>query len=124
MGNEAPIIMGDEAHAPDGTAPDAVFAKVHEEERFHELKRRHRRFVFPVLAACLVWYGAFVLLGAYAHDFMSTPVFGSVNVGILLGLAQIATTFAVTMIYVSYANRRLDPIAAELRAELEDEGVR
>lgn len=124
MGDEAPIIMRDEAHAPDGTAPAAVFAKVHDESRFHELKRRHRAFVFPVLAACLVWYAAFVLLGAYAHDLMSTPVFGSVNVGILLGIAQIATTFIVTMIYVSYANRRLDPLAAELRDELEGEGVK
>ena len=117
MGNDAPF-------AAETPAPAAVFAEVEKEERFHALKRRHRLFVFPVLGACLLWYAAFVILGAYAHDFMSTPVFGSVNLGIVLGLAQIVTTFVVTMVYVSYANRRLDPIAAELREEMEEEGVR
>ena len=73
----------------------------------------------PSLIACLLWYLAYVLLAGYAHDFMSTPVFGSINIGLLLGLAQIVTTFAVTMWYVSFANRRLDPLSAELRAELE-----
>ena len=42
-----------------------------------------------------------------------------VTIGLLLGLAQFVTTFAITMIYVSYANRRLDPLSAELRATLE-----
>ena len=50
---------------------------------------------------------------------MSTPVFGSVNVAILLGLAQVVTTFAVTTWYVRYANRQLDPLAAEIREEIE-----
>ena len=31
----------------------------------------------------------------------------------------VATTFAVTMLYVWYANKHLDPAAAEIRAELE-----
>ena len=42
-----------------------------------------------------------------------------INVGLLLGLAQFVTTFAITMGYVRFANRRLDPPAAALRAELE-----
>jgi uncharacterized membrane protein (DUF485 family) len=75
--------------------------------------------VFPVIGACLVWYIAYVLLAGYAHDFMSTPVFGSINVAILLGLAQVVTTFAVTTWYVSFANKRLDPLAEEIRDELE-----
>ena len=58
-----------------------------------------------MLAVCLAWYFAYVLLAGYAHDFMATPVFGSVNVGMLLGLAQFVTTFAMTTWYVRYANR-------------------
>jgi uncharacterized membrane protein (DUF485 family) len=79
--------------------------------------------VFPVLGACLVWYIAYVLLAGYAHDFMSTPVFGSVNVAILLGLAQVVTTFAVTMWYVHFANKRLDPLAEEIRDEIESDAA-
>ena len=62
---------------------------------------------------------AYVLLAAYAHEFMSTRVFGSVNIGHLLGLAQIATTFIVTTWCVSYANKHLDPIATEIRDSVE-----
>lgn len=86
---------------------------------FRELQRRHRRFVFPVVIGALVWYFAFVVVAAYAPAFMATPVFGLVNLGLLLGLGQFVTTFAITMWYVSFANRRLDPVAAELRSELE-----
>jgi uncharacterized membrane protein (DUF485 family) len=60
-----------------------------------------------------------VLLASYAHDFMSTRVFGSVNIAMVLGLAQVVTTFAVTMWYVHYANKRLDPLAEEIRDEIE-----
>jgi len=86
---------------------------------FIELKRRHRSFVFPLTVFFLVWYFAYVILAAYAHDFMATPVFGVINVGLLLGFGQFVTTFVITMTYVSFANRRLDPLAAELRADLE-----
>ena len=111
--------MGDEAPTIDDAAPVADFAAIRESEKFRTLKRRHRNFVFPVVIGCLVWYVAYVLLADYAHEFMSTPVFGSVNLGLLLGLAQIATTFIVTTWYVSFANRRLDPIATEIRESVE-----
>lgn len=75
--------------------------------------------MFPVAIAFLVWYFAYVLLAAYAKDFMATPVFGNVNIGLLLGLGQFVSTFALTMWYVRYANRNLDPLAAEIRADLE-----
>ena len=87
--------------------------------RFRELKRRHRSFVLPVAVLFLLWYFAYVILADYAHEFMATPVFGNVNVGLLLGLGQFVTTFAITTWYVVYANRRLDPIADEIRGDLE-----
>ena len=95
------------------------FQPTQQSERFQTLKKRHRGFVFPVAIGFLVWYFAYVLLAAYAKDFMATPVFGNVNVGLLLGLGQFVSTFALTMWYVSYANRHLDPLAAEIRTDLE-----
>lgn len=87
---------------------------------FQAYKRRFRRFVFPLTVAFMVWFLLYVFLAAYAHDLMATPVPVFVNLGILLGLAQFVTTFAITMWYVSFANRKLDPVTEELRAELED----
>ena len=95
------------------------YLQVEESPQFRELKRRHRSFVLPVAALFLVWYLAYVLLADYAHDFMATPVFGNVNVGLLLGLGQFVSTFVITMLYVRYANRNLDPLAQEIRADLE-----
>ena len=69
----------------------------------------------------LVWYGLYVVLGAFAHDFMAIKVFGNVNVGLLIGLGQFLTTFVITGLYVRFANRELDPRAAAIRAELEGE---
>ena len=100
-----------------------VYTEAEASPRFRELKRRHRSFVLPVAALFLLWYFAYVILADYAHDFMSTPVFGNVNVGLLLGLGQFVTTFAITTWYVAFANRRLDPLADELRGELESKEV-
>ncbi|WP_276071023.1 DUF485 domain-containing protein [Mycolicibacterium bacteremicum] len=86
---------------------------------FQELRSRLRRFVFPMTAFFLVWYGLYVLLGAFAHDFMATKVFGDVNVGLIIGLGQFLTTFVITGLYVRFANRELDPRAAAIREELE-----
>ena len=52
---------------------------------------------------------------------MATPVWGNINVGLLMGLGQFVTTFAITMTYVSYANRRMDPLSTEIREELEQQ---
>ncbi|TKJ23457.1 DUF485 domain-containing protein [Blastococcus sp. CCUG 61487] len=86
---------------------------------FVELKRRFRRFAFPMTVAFLSWYLLFVLLSTYAPDFMSTEVFGNVNLGLLFGLAQFVTTFAITHLYVAHADKRTDPIADEMRTRLE-----
>lgn len=95
------------------------YTEVAESADFRELQRRHRSFVFPLAVLFLIWYFVYVLLAAYAHDFMATPVIGSVNVGLLFGLGQFVTTFVITMAYVRYANRRLDPLSEKLRGELE-----
>ena len=88
-------------------------------DRFVNLQRRRRRFVVPLAVFFLVWYFAFVLVAAYLPDVMAIRVIGSVNLGLVLGLGQFVTTFAITIWYVAFSNRVLDPLGAELRAELE-----
>jgi len=86
---------------------------------FQELRNRLRRFVFPMSAVFLIWYAAYVLLGAFAHDFMATKVWGNINAGLLIGLGQFVSTFVITAIYVRFANRELDPRAEAIRSKLE-----
>lgn len=105
---------------PDTSPPpdEQAFIDMQASPEFQELRRRLRSFVFPMTAFFLIWYVVYVLLSTYAVGFMSTPVWGNINVGLLLGLGQFVTTFAITGIYVKFANRELDPRAEALRNEM------
>ncbi|MBB3677129.1 DUF485 domain-containing protein [Modestobacter versicolor] len=95
------------------------YRQAQESPEFAELRRRFRSFAVPMTVAFLAWYLLYVLLSTYAHDFMSTQVFGNVNIGILLGLGQFVSTFLITQLYVRHAGRSTDPIADEMRNRLE-----
>ncbi|MBD0861594.1 DUF485 domain-containing protein [Gordonia sp. zg691] len=102
-------------HAPTGEE----FVDMQASPEFQELRRALRRFVFPLTAFFLIWYSIYVLLGAFAHDFMAIEVWGNINLGLILGLLQFVTTFVITGLYVRFANRELDPRAEAIRTEME-----
>jgi uncharacterized membrane protein (DUF485 family) len=106
-----------EEQARPESGPDWV--SIEESADFAVLRRRLRNFVFPMTAAFLIWYLLYVLMSDYAHGFMSTKVFGNVNVGLIFGLLQFVSTFLITWLYVRHANRNLDPIAEKIRREVE-----
>jgi uncharacterized membrane protein (DUF485 family) len=108
-------VEGDRRPSVSATA----YTEVERSERFQKLKHRHRSIAFPLTAIFLAWYFLYVLLADYAHDFMSHKLWGNINVALIMGLLQFVSTFAITAIYVNYANKNLDPLAAELRDELE-----
>lgn len=101
--------------APD---PDA-YVRAQTSPQFVELRRRYRGFAFPMTAAFLIWYFTFVLAAVFAPQWMAEPVWGTINRGIVFGLLQFVTTGLITWLYVRHANNRLDPLAAEIRDELE-----
>src|ERR1700712_2498391 len=80
---------------------------------FQELRRRLRRFVFPMAGPFLAWYLLYVLLASYAPAFMAIKIAGNINVGLVFGLLQFVSTFLITFLYVRFADRRLDPLAAD-----------
>ncbi|MDR2373851.1 MAG: DUF485 domain-containing protein [Bifidobacteriaceae bacterium] len=97
------------------------YVAIEDSRAFRRLRRTQRGFVLPLVTVGLVWYIVYVLLASWAIDFMSTPVIGNVNWAIIIGLAQIVTTFAITMWYVSFAGRKLDPEATRIRQQIEAE---
>ncbi len=104
------------------TREGTVYEQVQASAEFVELRRRLRRFVFPMSAAFLVWYLVYVLLASFAPAFMATKVSGNITWGLVIGLLQFVTTFAITTLYIGYANTRLDPAAERLRIEIEGGG--
>jgi uncharacterized membrane protein (DUF485 family) len=101
---------------------DGKWVEVQQSAEFADLRRRLRRFVFPMTGLFLVWYLVYVLLADYAHGFMSTKLAGNINVALVLGILQFVSTFVITMVYVRYANRNLDPRAEKIREEIEGAG--
>ena len=86
---------------------------------FADLRRRFRSFIFPMTALFLAWYFLYVLLAAFAPGFMSTKVSGNINIGLLLGFGQFVSTFAITIAYRSWADKKFDPAATALRERME-----
>lgn len=95
------------------------YEEVQASEEFQDLRRRFRRFVFPLTGLFLVWYFLYVGLAAYAPDFMSHQVVGNINIGLIFGLLQFVSTFTITMTYARWADREFDPTADRLRAHIE-----
>lgn len=95
------------------------YEEVQASPEFAELRKKFRGFTFPVTGLFLVWYFAYVLLAAFAPKFMSEKLFGNINVGLVLGLLQFASTFAITMWYARWADRVFDPAADKLRHFME-----
>jgi uncharacterized membrane protein (DUF485 family) len=101
------------------TEDRTLHERVQDTPEFAELRSRLRRFVFPMSAAFMLWYLAYVLLASYAPGFMAIPMIGNINVGLVVGLLQFVTTFMITGLYVRYADNRLDPVAEKIRNRME-----
>ena len=98
-----------------------VYERFQGSAEFQELRRRFRRFAFPMTAAFLAWYLLYVVLSGWARDFMGTQVVGFVNIALIFGLLQFVSTFLIAWLYSRHAERVLDPIADRVRADVETE---
>ncbi|MBC3190255.1 DUF485 domain-containing protein [Pseudonocardia sp. C8] len=112
--------MGTESEGTGGPPPGVPdWRAIQAGSDFQQLRKRLRGFVFPVTAAFLVWYLLYVLLASFAPGFMSIRVLGNINIGLIFGLLQIVSTFAITIFYVRFADRSLDPLSSKIREEAE-----
>jgi uncharacterized membrane protein (DUF485 family) len=103
---------------PEGVTP-AEYVRVQATPEFQELRRRFRAFAFPATVAFLAWYLLYVVLSGWARDFLGTQVIGFINVALIFGLLQFVSTFSIAWLYARHAEAKLDPMAAELAAQLD-----
>ncbi|KAB2345319.1 DUF485 domain-containing protein [Actinomadura rudentiformis] len=95
---------------------NGVYLQLSESPEFKRLRHAFRRFVFPMTAAFLIWYLLYVVLSAYARDFMNTKVVGQINVALVFGLLQFLSTFLIAWAYERYSSRKLEPMGEAVRA--------
>ena len=76
-----------------------------------------RRFKIGAIltAIMLVVYFGFILLIAFAKDSLGELVWSGFSWGMLLGVIVILVTFAVTIVYVRWANRVYQPELERLK---------
>ena len=101
------------------SSADDPYVALQKTPEFQELRGKFRRFVFPLTGFFLVWYFLYVLLSIFAPGFMNTAVAGKVTVGLIFGLLQFVTTFAITFLYARWMGREFDPAADALGARLD-----
>jgi uncharacterized membrane protein (DUF485 family) len=73
------------------------------------------RIAFALTAAMMVAYFGFILLVAYNKPLMGTELRPGLSVGMLLGIFVIGIAWAVTWIYVAWANKHYDAAVTGLR---------
>jgi hypothetical protein len=82
--------LTDHRDLTEGSPPGGLteYERVQATPQFAELRDRFRKFVFPWTIFFLLWYFLYVLLAAFAPGFMSTKVFGNINLGFIFGGLQ------------------------------------
>ncbi|MEW2070267.1 DUF485 domain-containing protein [Streptomyces sp. NPDC007346] len=117
MATDAPPPEGRDTSPAQPTAE--AFNTVQASAEFADLRRSFRSFAFPLTVGFVAWYLLYVLLCNYAGGFMSTKVVGNINVALVLGLAQFATTFLIAWLYSRHAATKLDPKAEAIKSRME-----
>ena len=88
-------------------------------DEFQELVRRRRAFIVPAAAVSGSVFLAYLLLAAFAEDFMASQPIDGLPLAWLLAACMVVMTWAVTWLYLRKADREWEPLerrAAE-RAE-------
>jgi uncharacterized membrane protein (DUF485 family) len=101
-----------------------LFIDVANSSEFANLKRRFRRFVFPMTGVFLGWYLLYVIASGWARDFMGHELWGNINVAYVFGLLQFVSTFLIAWLYERYMVKNVDPLARDIRAGIERRVVR
>ncbi len=87
-------------------------------EQLRRLDAARRRVATILTMLMMVLYFGFILLIAYARDFMATLILPGLSLGILLGALVIVAAWVLILVYVRWANTHYDTVVAGLRKRI------
>jgi uncharacterized membrane protein (DUF485 family) len=90
---------------------DIDWEAIERSPEFQELVRRRRAFVVPCTIFFLVYFMAFMVVTAYAPDFMGERVYEGLTVGYVLALTQFLMVFVLGLWYLRKSAREFDPLS-------------
>ena len=76
---------------------------------FRELLRVKWRVIAPMLAIYSVFFSGLMLLAGFAQPLMTAAIWGPLNVGYILIIANFLMCWALALVYVFAADRAFDP---------------
>jgi uncharacterized membrane protein (DUF485 family) len=83
--------------------PPSIWDRIAESKEFKHLMATKRLFIVPAFIFFVVYYFALPVLVGYAPTFMSTKVWGPVNLAYLFALSQFFVAWIIAGLYVKAA---------------------
>ncbi|MBP2169379.1 uncharacterized membrane protein (DUF485 family) [Erwinia toletana] len=99
---------------------DVIYQRIENSARFKELVRKRQAFALLLSVIMLVLYVGFILLIAFAPNWLGTPLYEGTNVtrGIPIGVGLIVISFVLTAIYVWRANGEFERMTKQILSEV------
>ena len=96
-----------------------LYEQVKNNPKFQQLIARRSRLAWGLSSIILLMYFSFILMIAFAPDFLGQPISESsmITIGIPIGVFIIITAFFLTGVYVRKANKVFDRINKEIITE-------
>lgn len=93
---------------PDPTKPDengqSMWDSVAGSREFRDLMATKKIFIIPAFIFFVVYYFSLPILVGYAPQFMSTKVWGNVNIAYLFALSQFFMAWIIAGLYIRVAD--------------------
>jgi uncharacterized membrane protein (DUF485 family) len=96
-------------------APSRDWQAIEASPEFQELVKARRSFLVPATIVFLVGALGYLLLAAFAQDFMGKDV-GGIPIAFLAALTQVLLTWAITFAYMRKADSTFEPLEQKAAA--------
>jgi len=95
---------------------DTQVDRIRRNPDFIELTRSRKSFGWTLTIIMLLIYYGYIVLVAYQKPLIAQPLFGSITVGLVLGLGVIVSAIILTGVYVLRANSTYDELSRRIIA--------
>ena len=95
---------------------DNAIARIQQDPNYIKLVSERKSFGWTLSIIMLVIYYGYIAIVAFAPSVIASPLFGSITVGIVLGVAIILAAIILTGVYVLRANTEYDDLTKAIVA--------
>jgi uncharacterized membrane protein (DUF485 family) len=90
--------------------------RIESDPNYHKLVSERKSLGWTLAIITLIMYYGYIAIVAFIPSLIAIPLFGSITVGIALGVAIILASILLTGIYVMRANAEYDDLTAAIVA--------